>query len=58
MEYNLNDLYQCLLLTEEENEEVVVEPDKLENALLCGGKCLILKLFTDKHCNKEMFKLR
>ncbi|KAF5459758.1 hypothetical protein F2P56_019678 [Juglans regia] len=56
MEDSLHDLYQRLALTETKNIEVVLEPGKLADALLSGGKCLIMKLFTAKHYNKEVFK--
>lgn len=56
METSLNDLYQCLLLTTKENEEVVLAPEQLQDAVLCGGKCLIMQLLTVRHYNKDVFK--
>lgn len=56
MEENLNELYTRLTLTEKETNEVVVESKKSEDAILSGGKCLILKLLTEKHYNKKIFK--
>ncbi|XP_042988686.1 uncharacterized protein LOC122316216 [Carya illinoinensis] len=57
MEADLDDLYQRLSLTEQENEAVVVESGDLEESSLCNGKGLVLSLFTEKHFNREAFKV-
>lgn len=56
MDDSLDDLYLHLSLTEQENEEVVTEPEKLEDAILYGGKFLIMNLLTKRHFNKDVFK--
>ncbi|KAF5464529.1 hypothetical protein F2P56_014601 [Juglans regia] len=56
MEDSLQNLYQRLSLTEKENEEVVVEPEKLADEFVSSGRCLILKLFTERHYHREIFK--
>lgn len=55
-EYDLPILYTKLSLTKKESEDVVVEMENLDVVLPCGGKCLFMKLFTEKYFNKEAFK--
>lgn len=57
MEDNLDELYKRLSLTEQEEDEVVVESGKLEDITLCGGKGLNMTLLTEKHFNREAFKM-
>lgn len=56
MELSLHDLYQRLSLTKKETEEVVVAPETLQTAVICGGKCQILHFLTMCHYNKMVFK--
>lgn len=57
MDDNLDEMYKRLSLTEREEAEVVVESGKLEGITLCGGKGLIMTLLTEKHFNREAFKM-
>ncbi|XP_040998212.1 uncharacterized protein LOC121244266 [Juglans microcarpa x Juglans regia] len=56
MDDSIQDLYQRLSLTKKESEEIVVVPEQLQDSIIGGDKCLIMKLFTDKHYNKDVFK--
>lgn len=56
MEEDVGKLYEKLSLTEQEQEESQVESSLLEDVISKGSKCLNMKLFTEKHYNKEAFK--
>lgn len=52
----LGSLYECMPLIEQEQKEIHVEASFLEDVILKGNKCAIMKLFTEKYYHKEMFK--
>lgn len=53
---NLEVLYQKLSLTEQEEEEIHADVQKLEDAVVRNGKCLVLRLLSEISYNKEAFK--
>ncbi|XP_042964598.1 uncharacterized protein LOC122298810 [Carya illinoinensis] len=56
MGVNLEEMYKNLSLTEAESEEIIVDVGKLQDAVLSRGKCLVVKLLTHRHYNREAFK--
>lgn len=56
MEVNLEAMYKKLSLMETESEEILVDVWRLQDAVFCGGKCLLVKLITQCHYNREAFK--
>lgn len=57
MDLNLEKLCERLLLTEQEEEVLVVEENSLDDARVRRECCLLFKLLTTKHFNKAAFKL-
>lgn len=56
MAEDLEKLYKRFSLTDQEDEEIQVEPNMLHDAAFRNGKCLIITLLTNRHYNKEAFK--
>lgn len=56
MEENLEELCQRLSLSEQQQEEILVDTTLLESHKNRGEKCLIMSLLTDKNYNREAFK--
>lgn len=57
IEFTLVSLYQQMSLIEQDEEVITVEEYNLEDAIATGISCLIFKLLTSKHFNKEALKL-
>lgn len=56
MDHSIENLCAHLSLTEQEEEVIVVEENSLGDALVRAERCLLFKLLTIKHFNKEALK--
>lgn len=56
MEENIEELCRKLTLSEQEQEEILVDTNLHENSINRGEKWLIVSLLMEKHYNKEAFK--
>lgn len=56
MDEELSSMYEKLSLTIEESAKVAVDMEKLEDVRARGKKCLMVRLFTERHFNREAFK--
>lgn len=51
MEEGVEDLCECLNMTELENEEILIERNLVEDVVSHGKNCLLVKLLTNRHYN-------
>lgn len=56
LEEGVEALCQCLRMTENENEDILIERNLVEDVVARGKHCLLVKLLTGKHYNREAFK--
>lgn len=56
MEEGVDELCECLVVTELEKEELVLDLNLVEEVVSRGGHCLLARLLSTKNYNKEAFK--
>lgn len=54
---DLDGLYKWLSLTEQAETKVIVESSRLGDVSLCRGTGLVMTFLSEKHFNREAFKL-
>lgn len=56
MDNNMENLCECLKMTELKKEKIIMELSSIGEVVDRGKTCLLIKLLTKKHFNKEAFK--